>query len=101
MSHPDLFAVSVIRALVEVAMLSLLGQGVVALLSGARRAGNPVYQLFQIVTRPVIRALRWLLPRQIVDRHLPVLAFFLLFWLWIMLAYAKRVLCQLNGLANC
>ena len=101
MSHPDLFAVSVLRALVEVAMLSLLGQGAVGLLSGARRAGNPVYQLFQIVTRPVIRALRWLLPRQIVDRHLPVLAFFLLFWLWIMLAYAKRVLCQLNGLANC
>jgi len=101
MSHPDLFAVSVLRALVEVAMLSLLGQGAVGLLSGARRAGNPVYQLFQIVTRPVIRALRWLLPRQIVDRHLPVLAFFLLFWLWIMLAYAKRVLCQLNGLATC
>ncbi len=101
MSHPDLFVVSIVRALVEVAMLALLGQGAVGLLSGARRASNPVYQLFRVVTQPVVRALRWLLPRQIVDRHVPVVAFFALFWLWIALAYTKRVLCQLNGLTNC
>jgi hypothetical protein len=49
----------------------------------------------------VIRLTRWLAPTAILDRHLPVLAFFLVFWLWILLAYAKRVLCQWNGLAAC
>ena len=101
MSHPDLFIVSTLRALVEVALLSLLGQGVVGLLAGARRTSNPIYRLFQIVTRPAIRLTRRLTPTLIVDRHLPFVACFLMFWLWILLAYAKRVLCQWNGLAAC
>ena len=92
MTGIEQFVLSVLRALVEVAMLALLGQGAVALLSGARRAANPVYQLFQIVTRPVIAVFRWISPRAIIDRHLPFVAFFLLFWLWIALAWAKRFL---------
>jgi hypothetical protein len=62
MNHPDLFLVSIVRTLVEVALLSLLGQGAVGLLAGARRASNPIYRLFQVVTRPVIRLTRWLAP---------------------------------------
>ena len=91
-SHADIYVLSILRALVEVAMLALLGQGVVALLSGSRRAGNPVYQLFSMVTRPVIRFMRAIAPPPILDRHLPYAAFFLLFWLWLFLAWAKRQL---------
>lgn len=101
MSHPDLFLVSILRALVEVALLSLLGQGAVGLLSGARRESNPIYRLFQVVTRPVIVLTRRLLPKAILDRHVPVVAFFLSFWLWIVLAYVKRLLCEMHGLAAC
>jgi uncharacterized protein YggT (Ycf19 family) len=92
MSNPDLFFLSVVRALVEVALLALLGQGVVALLAGARRATNPIYQLFAAVTRPAIRVVRFVTPKPILDRHVPFVAFFLLFWLWIFLAWAKRLL---------
>ena len=92
MSNPDLFVLSVVRALVEVALLALLGQGVVALLAGARRATNPIYQLFSVVTRPAIRVVRFVTPKPILDRHVPFVAFFLLFWLWIFLAWAKRLL---------
>lgn len=73
-------------------MLALLGQGAVALLAGARRQSNPIYQLFAIVTRPVVAAARWLTPRAVIDKHLPFVAFFILFWLWIFLAWAKRFL---------
>ena len=99
MTHPDLFVVSILRALVEVALLSLLGEGVVGLLSGARRAKNPIYILFQVVTRPVKRFTRWLTPKMILDQHIGLVAFFLMFWLWILLAWAKRELCVINGLA--
>ena len=88
MSHPDLFIVSLLRALVEVALLALLGQGLLALLAGARRHDNFVY-------------CRWITPKVIIDKHLPFVAFFLLFWLWIMLAWIKRELCVLSGLAGC
>lgn len=99
MTSIELFLISVLRALVEVAMLTLLGQGILALLAGARRATNPVYRVFEIVTAPVLRAIRVVTPRLIVDKHLPFVAFFMLFWLWILLAYAKRVMCGIEGLA--
>lgn len=92
MASPELFIVSILRALTEVALLTLLGQGLLALLAGARRATNPVYRVFQVVTKPVIQTVRYLTPRVVIDRHIPVVAFFLLFWLWIALAAAKRYL---------
>jgi hypothetical protein len=98
MAHIDLFVVSVVRALVEVALLALLGQGVLALLAGSRRHTNFVYRLFLVVTDPVIKVSRWITPKVIIDRHLPFVAFFLLFWLWILLAWVKRELCAMSGL---
>jgi len=92
--HPELFLVSLLRALVEVALLTLAGQGILALLAGSRRATNPIYQLFQVVVGPVIKAVRYVMPKRILDRHLPLITFFLLLWLWIFLAYVKRILCE-------
>ena len=92
MASTELLLLGVLRALVEVALLALLGQGVVGLLAGIRRNTNPIYVLFQIVTKPAIVATRWITPKLIIDKHLPFVAFFLLFWLWIFLAWAKRFL---------
>lgn len=101
MSHLDLFIVSILRALVEVALLALIGQGILALLAGGRRHNNFVYRLFLVITGPVMKVSRWITPKVIIDKHLPFVAFFLLFWLWIMLAWIKRELCLLSGLAGC
>lgn len=100
MENPELFIISILRALTEVALLTLFGQGLLALLAGARRATNPVYRVFQVITGPVIRAVRFITPRLVIDRHIPVVAFFLLFWLWIGLAAVKRYVCAAQGL-NC
>ena len=101
MTHIDLFIVSVLRALVEVALLALLGQGLLALLAGSRRHNNFVYRLFLVITQPVISFVRRITPKIILDKHLPFVAFFLMFWLWILLAWVKRELCVLNGLTGC
>ncbi|MBK6629972.1 MAG: hypothetical protein IPG33_02405 [Betaproteobacteria bacterium] len=101
MTHIDLFIVSVLRALVEVALLALLGQGLLALLAGSRRHNNFVYRLFIVITQPVISFVRRITPKIILDKHLPFVAFFLMFWLWILLAWVKRELCVLNGLTGC
>jgi len=94
----ELFVLSVARAVVELAGLFLLGQGALYLLAGGAREKNSIYRFFQIVTRPVVRLARLITPRVIVDRHVPVVAFFLLFWIWILFAYAKRLICVANGL---
>ena len=88
---PELFILGVVRALVEVSLLFLLGQGLLALLAGPRRHDNTIYQLFLLLTKPVLKIVRKISPPQIIDRHLPFVAFFLLFWLWIALAYAKTL----------
>lgn len=94
----ELLIISIARAIVEVAGFSLLGQGLLALFAGRSRDQNVVYRLFQIVTGPVVKAARIITPRLVVDRHIPLVAFFLLFWLWIGLAMAKRYICLQYGL---
>jgi hypothetical protein len=94
MSHPELFILGILRALVEVAMLFLLGQGLLALLAGRGRDNNPMYKLFVIVTGPVVKAMRFVTPKQIIDKHIPYMAFAVLFWLWIALAWLKRLYCD-------
>jgi hypothetical protein len=79
------------KALIEVAGFAYLGQGLVALFSGARRDQNVVYQIFRVITSPATRATRFLLPAFIPDRHIPFAAFGLLLWAWIF---------TLVGLAN-
>ncbi|MCS6787532.1 MAG: YggT family protein [Thiobacillaceae bacterium] len=92
MQDPLLLFVSIARALVEVAGLSLLGQGLVGWLAGRHREENIVYRIFRVVTRPALAAVRAILPAAILDRHVPVVAFFLLLWLWLALAYVKLLL---------
>lgn len=95
----DLLLVSILRVLVEVAGYALLGQGVLALLAGKHRQDNLFYKILQTVTNPVVKGVRFITPRFIIDAHVPMVTFFLLFWLWIVLAFAKRHLCGLHGLA--
>jgi len=94
----DLVLVSILRTLVEVAGFALLGQGVLALLAGKYRDSNLFYKILRTITQPVVRAVRAITPRVVIDAHIPYVTFFLLFWLWIALAVVKRTLCASHGL---
>lgn len=98
MSHPELLLIRVLLALVQVALLSLIGQGLLALLAGSRRDTNPVYMVFKIITRPLVRGARFITPKFILDKHLPFVAFFVLFWLGLLLAAAKTAYCATHAI---
>jgi hypothetical protein len=89
----DLLLVTIAKALVELAAMFILGQGILYLLAGNKREGNLFYQLFRIVTRPVYRLVRLLTPKFVVDRHVPWVALMVLFWLWLFLTFAKIQIC--------
>lgn len=89
----ELLLVTIAKALVELAGLFLLGQGVLYVLAGRKREGNFAYQLFRVLTRPVIRITRAITPRIVVDKHIPFVAVLLLFWLWVTLVLLKVHLC--------
>ncbi len=99
MDSPELFIVRVLKALVEIAAMSLLAQGVIAALSGNTRQQNVVYRLFQVVTAPIIRIARTITPKFIADQYVGLVGFFILFWLWIALIVAKGYVCHAQHLA--
>jgi hypothetical protein len=95
----ELLLVTMLRAVVEVAGCFMIGQGVLYLFAGRKRKENLVYQLFSILTGPVMKLTRILTPRLVRDDHIPYAAFLLLLWLWIGLAFAKRSICASQALA--
>lgn len=96
-----LLLVEIVKALAEIALLSLLGQGVLWILAGRRREQNPFYQLFRILTRPLLRGARFVSPRVVLDQHLPLVAFLLLSFVWIVATITKIDLCVRMGVHLC
>lgn len=94
----ELKLVVIAKGLAEVVGYTLIGQGVLFLFAGASRDRNFAYQMLSAVTNPVFKAARWITPRFVADRHLGLVVFFLVFWIWVGLAIAKRYLCVTNGL---
>jgi hypothetical protein len=99
MSSPELFIVSTLKALVEIAGMALLAQGLLWLISGKARQDNFVYRLLQVVTSPVLKGVRIVTPGFIADAHLGLFSFLLLFWAWVALVYAKAWVCNVQHLA--
>lgn len=96
-----LILVSIVKLLAEIALLALLGQGVLALLAGAKRSQNLFYQLLQIMTRPFVAGARFITPKVVLDRHIPIVAFLLLFFVWLAATMAKISICVQIGVEMC
>jgi len=87
-----IFILGAMRALLEVAGLCLLAQGIMHVLAGARRESNPIYQLFRLIAGPAVTLMRRCCGDRLPSRYLPWLTFFALFFLWIGLAYLRQQL---------
>ncbi|HEY0825462.1 MAG TPA: hypothetical protein VGD76_16865 [Ramlibacter sp.] len=96
-----LLFVEIVKLLAEIALLCLLGQGVLALLAGKRRDQNLFYQVFQVLTRPVIRVARIVSPRVVLDQHVPLVAFLLLSFVWVVATITKIDICVRIGVHLC
>lgn len=93
--------VEILKLLAEIALLSLAGQWVLGLLAGAKREQNLVYQLFQIITKPLVAGARLITPRVVLDRHLPLVAFLVLFFVWLVATMTKINICVQIGVHLC
>lgn len=68
----------ILQTLILVAGLSLIGQLIVGIFNWNRRHENFVYQLFDVLTRPLVRLVRRITPRIVLDQHVPLAAFLVL-----------------------
>lgn len=96
-----LLFVSSIKLIAEIALLALAGQWLLGLLAGAKRDGNFFYQLLGILTKPFVRGIRVLAPRQVIDRHLPLAAFVFMSMVWLVVTIMKINLCLEIGVSQC
>lgn len=101
--HGDslLIVVSIFKLVAEIALLALLGQGVLALLAGAKREQNVFYQLLQVVTRPFVAGTRMITPKVVIDRHVPIVAALLLLFVWLAATITKISICVQMGVEAC
>lgn len=96
-----LAVVTAVKLITEIALFALLGQWVLGLLVGAKRDQNLFYQILQIIGRPFVALARLLSPKFVLERHLPLVAFLLLAFVWFGVTVLKIQICLQVGLEHC
>jgi hypothetical protein len=89
----NLQVIVILKALIEVAGVAFLGQGVLWLLAGTRRDQNQIYKLFRLLTSPVTRFTRMITPRIVLDQHIGLVSFLLVLVIWVVLLVFKAKTC--------
>ncbi|MEO5881525.1 MAG: hypothetical protein ABIQ06_03845 [Caldimonas sp.] len=90
-----------IKLVVEIALMALAGQFVLGLLAGAKRDANVFYRTLQVITGPVLKGVRWMAPRVVLDRHIPLAALVLLASAWMVATVVKIDICLRVGIETC
>jgi uncharacterized protein YggT (Ycf19 family) len=96
-----LTALNIIQLVIYIALLALLGQGVLFVLAGAKRHDNFFYQLLQMLSKPFTVPVRKLTPAKVADRHVPIVTFCLLLIIYAVVTFEKISLCVESNMAGC
>ena len=96
-----LLLLSAIKLVAEIALMALLGQWLLGILAGTKRETNLVYRLFKVLTKPFVQGARWITPRVVLDRHLPLVAFLMLVFVWLVATLYRIQWCLGIGLEHC
>jgi hypothetical protein len=84
----------ILKALVEIAGLALIGQGILFVLAGAGREQNVFYRMLRTITTPVTKLVRLITPRRLVpDAFIGLAAFFLMAGVYLALLLEQRNQC--------
>ncbi len=92
---------NIVKLIAEIALMAMAGQWVLGLLAGAKKDQNLFYQILAIVGRPFVRVARLLTPKLVLDRHVPLVAFFLLVFIWLGATIYRIQTCIQIGVELC
>jgi YGGT family len=96
-----LLLVSIIKLVCEIALLALAGRWLLSLLAGQKKESNFFYQTLVVLTKPFVSAARFITPKAILDRHVPLVAFLLLSIIWLVSVIEKVRICTTIGMELC
>ncbi len=89
------------KLLAEIALFALAGQWILGWVAGKGKNTNPFYRVMQLVGKPWMLAARWLSPRVVLDRHLPLVAVLLVALTWLVATVGKVGICLKIGVTLC
>ncbi len=96
-----LTALNLIQLILYIPLLALLGQGALYVLAGAKRDANFFYRLLQLLSKPFTVVVRKLTPALVADSHVPIVTFFLVLILYVVVTFERIDLCMRIGLEQC
>jgi hypothetical protein len=77
-----------VQLVVAIALMALIGQGVLYILAGRDREKNLFYQVVRIIPSPFVKLMRLLTPKVFEDRVIPFATFCILSAIFLWLAFA-------------
>ena len=95
---------NIVQLVLYIALLALLGQGILYVLAGGKRDSNVFYKLLQVLAKPFTLPVRKLTPKQISDAQVPLVTFLLLMILYAVVTFERADLCvtsQMLGQPGC
>ncbi len=93
---------NIAQVILYVALLALMGQGVLYVLAGAKRETNFFYTLLRIIGRPFTAPMRWVVPKVFSDQQVGVITFVLLLVLsFVVFVERGFLLCEQLGHTGC
>jgi uncharacterized protein YggT (Ycf19 family) len=92
---------NIAQLILYIALLALLGQGLLYVLAGAKRDSNFFYKLLQTLTKPFTVPVRKVTPRQVGDAQVPFVTFFLLAIVYAIVTFEKIDTCLQLKMVGC
>lgn len=95
---------NIVQLVLYIALLALLGQGILYVLAGGKRDSNVFYKLLQVLAKPFTLPVRKITPKQISDAQVPLVTFLLLMILYAVVTFERADLCvtsQMLGQPGC
>ena len=96
-----LTVLNIAQLVLYIALLALLGQGLLYVLAGAKRGDNLFYRLLQLLSKPFTVLVRKITPHQVADHQVPLVTFFLLLIVYAVVTFEKIRLCVALGVEAC
>lgn len=96
-----LTALVIVKALLELALMFILGRAALGLLIGSRRTRNVFWQMLDIAARPALWLTRAISPKIVPQRYISATSLAWLLAAWLVVLKMKIEACLSHGLGTC
>ena len=92
---------NLLQLILYIPLLALTGQAMLYVLAGPKRDSNFFYRLLQLLSKPFTAVVRRVTPAKVGDHQVPIVTFFLVVVMYVVVTFERIDLCVKLGLDQC